>query len=188
MEVIFTVFPILFSAVFITIFVVVIVTIVKSLSSSHRITQTVDRTVNQAMNAFSGGIGSLTLNDRGNYLIPQITADFPNFSPAVALGCAKEAVRMKYGNDVRSTAGAAISDYTRSGDKSTVVIEVAAALYSAGTRKYIVLYENTKEQNVNCPHCGAPLKDSPGKTCAYCGSPIEKPEPEGWKVSTVMAA
>lgn len=183
---IWAVFPILFSLIFAAAAVGIIITIVKGISSSHRLSQTVDRTVNQAVNAFSGGLQALRLNDRGNFLIPQIQRDFPDFSPVVAIGCAKEAVMMKYGNDVQSVGNAVISDYTRSADKSTVVLEVSATLRMSGCRKYIVLYENSVEQNLNCPQCGASLKESNGTTCAYCGSPIEKYEIEGWKVTAVM--
>lgn len=186
-DVLFAIVPILFVVVFISVFTVVIVTIVKGISSSHRMTGAVDRTISQAMDSISGGFQSLMLNNRGGVLIPQITADFPDFSPTVALGCAKEAVRMKYTDDTMTVGNAVISDYTRSSGKSTVVIEVSAASRGSGNRKYIVLYENTLERNKNCPHCGAPLKDSVGNICAYCGSQIEKAESGGWKVSSVMA-
>ena len=186
-DVLFAIVPILFIVVFISVFVVVIVTIVKGISSSRHITGAVDRTLSQAMDSISGGFQTLMLNNRGGVLIPQITADFPDFSPTVALGCAKEAVRMKCSDNTLTVGNAVISDYTHSADKSTVVIEVSAASRVSGNRKYIVLYENTLEQNVNCPHCGAPLKDSVGNVCAYCGSQIEKAESGGWKVSSVMA-
>ncbi len=186
-DVLFAIVPILFIVVFISVFVVVIVTIVKGSSSSRHIIGAVDRTLSQAMDSISGGFQTLMLNNRGGVLIPQITADFPDFSPTVALGCAKEAVRMKCSDNTLTVGNAVISDYTRSADKSTVVIEVSAASRVSGNRKYIVLYENTLEQNVNCPHCGAPLKDSVGNICAYCGSQIEKAESGGWKVSSVMA-
>lgn len=186
-DVLFAIVPILFIVVFISVFVVVIVTIVKGISSSRHITGAVDRTLSQAMDSISGGFQTLMLNNRGGVLIPQITADFPDFSPTVALGCAKEAVRMKCSDNTLTVGNAVISDYTHSADKSTVVIEVSAASRVSGNRKYIVLYENTLEQNVNCPHCGAPLKDSVGNICAYCGSQIEKAESGGWKVSSVMA-
>ena len=186
-DVLFAIVPILFIVVFISVFVVVIVTIVKGISSSRHITGAVDRTLSQAMDSISGGFQTLMLNNRGSVLIPQITADFPDFSPTVALGCAKEAVRMKCSDNTLTVGNAVISDYTHSADKSTVVIEVSATSRVSGNRKYIVLYENTLEQNVNCPHCGAPLKDSVGNICAYCGSQIEKAESGGWKVSSVMA-
>ena len=78
-DVLFAIVPILFVVVFISVFTVVIVTIVKGISSSHRMTGAVDRTISQAMDSISGGFQSLMLNNRGGVLIPQITADFPDF-------------------------------------------------------------------------------------------------------------
>lgn len=175
----------LIPAVFITVVVVIIVNVVKGSSSTRRVTDTVSRTVNNAFDGISQSF-KLGLNDRGNELIPQITAHHPNFSPTVALGCAKEAVRMKHDTDIASVRNAAISDYTRANEKSTVVIEVLAALRSSDLRKFVVLYENETEQNTNCPHCGAPLRDSAGSICEYCGCQIEHAADNGWSVSAVM--
>lgn len=193
----FTLVPLIIAIGFVLVLASIITTVVRNAKHSVRHFTSTINLAQSVANAMAEEDESTprSLSGMDSVLLPQILADFPQFSERQVKDNAAEYTAKtlrERGFDLKQIHNSVFCAYDRLDPEKTITMQIAAELSENGRKrqKRYQLFCRNRDlardaedvRTFNCPNCGAPLAGSSGK-CEYCGTFVRRPFAENWQFS-----